>query len=44
MDEKASSPNNPKSSNQTIDSEETLLTFDDYADAAQYEYNRNTLS
>lgn len=44
MDEKASSPNNPKSSNQTIDSEETLLTFDDYADAAQSEYNRNTLS
>ena len=43
MDEKASSPNNPKSSNQTIDSEETLLTFDDYADAAQSEYNQNTV-
>ncbi len=45
MDEKTSSPNNtPNSSNQAIDSEETLLSFDDLADEAQYEYNRNALN
>ena len=44
MDKKASSPKNTQNtSNAAIDSEETLLTFDDYADAAQSEYNRNTV-
>ncbi len=44
MDKKASSPKNTQNtSNAAIDSEETLLTFDDYADEVQSEYNQNTV-
>ena len=44
MDKKASSPKNTQNtSNTAIDSEETLLTFDDYADEVQSEYNQNTV-